>query len=178
MKETLETPEKNVSPGIRQWKRDLIYGISFLVFAIGNIIYAGKLKPGSIKLKAAQAGTYLTAVMILLAVLGICIAVRAVVKKPDTICEPLFNRVTWVTLSIVGGYLLILDKAGFVISSFLFVFILTTYYSVEQGKVTMSKGNFLKAIVPFAVCAAITTAVCYFLFGKVLTVVLPRFTLF
>ena len=44
---------------MKQWVRDLIYGIVLVVFAVGNIIYANTLPPGSIKIKASQAGTNL-----------------------------------------------------------------------------------------------------------------------
>lgn len=50
--------EPNVKKkSIKQWKRDLIYGAVMILFAVGNMIYASTLPPGSIRIKAAQAGT-------------------------------------------------------------------------------------------------------------------------
>ena len=77
---------------MKQWVRDLIYGIVLVVFAVGNIIYANTLPPGSIKIKAAQAGTYLAIVMIMLGILGICLIVRSLSQKSQKECstEPLW----------------------------------------------------------------------------------------
>lgn len=164
--------------GVRQWVRDTIYGAVLILFSIGNIIYASTLGPGSIKLKVAQAGTYLTIVMVLLGFLGVCLIVRALTQKPDNRCEPIFNRTTLITIAIVALYLLILSKLGFLISSFLLLFSLITYYSWEQATEKPSGKPLLKKLAQYALCAIITTAVCYYLFGTVLTVVLPQFTLF
>lgn len=164
--------------GVRQWVRDTIYGVTLILFSIGNMIYASTLRPGSIKLKVAQAGTYLTIVMVLLGFLGVCLTIRALIKKPDALCEPIFDRATLVTIGIVSLYLLLLNKLGFLISSFLFLFGLFTYYSWEQSTEKLSHEILVKKLLQYALCAIITTLICYYLFGTVLTVVLPQFTLF
>lgn len=166
--------------GTKQWVRDAVYGGFMILFSIGNMIYASKLPQGSIKIKAAQAGTYLTIVMIMLCILGACLLVRALVQKPDKICAPLFNRATLVTIAVMAAYIFLMDKIGFLLASFLFVFSLITYYSWEQepDKQKFRGKALVKRLLPYALCAIITTAVCYYLFGTVLTVVLPRFSLF
>jgi len=170
--------EKKKKLVIRQWVRDLGYGIFLILFSIGNMIYAGTLPEGSIKIKAAQAGTYLTIVMIMLLILGISLVLRSLIKKPMQLCEPIFNSETLTTIIWMVLYLLALPKLGFFISSFLFVFGLVTYYSWKQRKLEVKGMQLTKRILSYALCAILTTFACYFLFAKVLTVVLPQFTLF
>ena len=163
---------------MKQWVRDLIYGIVLVVFAVGNTIYANTLPPGSIKIKAAQAGTYLAIVMIMLGILGICLIVRSLSQKSQKECTPLFNRATVVTILAMVLYLFLLDKLGFLLSSVLFVFALITYYSFEQSQGKFFSKGIFKKLAAYFLCAIITTGVCYYLFGTVLTVVLPQFSLF
>ena len=163
---------------VRQWVRDLGYGIFLVIFSIANMIYAGTLPEGSIKIKAAQAGTYLTIVMVMLLILGIALILRSLIKKPDKLCEPIFNSATLVTVGWMALYLIALPKIGFFIASFLFVFGLVAYYSWKQGKLDVKGKELIKKIAAYTICAAATTFVCYILFAKVLTVVLPQFTLF
>lgn len=163
---------------INQWVRDTIYGVVLILFAIGNMIYASTLPPGSIKIKSAQAGTYLMIVMILLGILGVCLVIRSVVQRPAKECEPLFDRATIITILTMVVYLLLLSRLGFLLSSFLFVFGLITYYSFEQNPSTFFGKKLIKNLLAYALCAVITTGICYYLFGTVLTVVLPQFTLF
>ena len=171
--------EPNVKKkSIKQWKRDLIYGAVMILFAVGNMIYAGTLPPGSIRIKVAQAGTYLTIVMVLLGLLGIVLVVRSLVKKPDSDCELVFNRTTVITIASIALYILVLKKLGFLQSSFLLVFFLIAYYSWEEQTERVKGKALVKNLAKYAVCAILTTTVCWFLFGKVLTVVLPEFTLF
>ena len=154
---------------MKQWVRDLIYGIVLVVFAVGNIIYANTL---------AQAGTYLAIVMIMLGILGICLIVRSLSQKSQKECPPLFNRATVVTILAMVLYLFLLDKLGFLLSSVLFVFALITYYSFEQSQGKFFSKGIFKKLAAYFLCAIITTGVCYYLFGTVLTVVLPQFSLF
>ena len=171
--------EPNVKKkSIKQWKRDLIYGAVMILFAVGNMIYASTLPPGSIRIKAAQAGTYLTIVMVLLGLLGIVLVVRSLVKKPDGDCELVFNRTTVITIVSIALYILVLKKLGFLLSSFLLVFFLIAYYSWEEQTEEVKGKALVKNFAKYAACAILTTTVCWFLFGKVLTVVLPEFTLF
>lgn len=164
--------------GISQWKRDTIYGIVLVLFAIGNIIYASTLPPGSIKIKSAQASTYLIIVMVMLSILGICLIIRSITQRPDKECKTLFNRATIITILAMAAYLFLLNKLGFLLSSFLFVFGLIAYYSVEQNAGQFRGKQLVKNLLAYALCAIITTGVCYYLFGTILTVVLPQFTLF
>lgn len=163
---------------IKQWVRDTVYGIVLILFAIGNMIYASTLPPGSIKIKSAQAGTYLMIVMILLCILGICLVVRSVTRRPAKECEPLFNGATIITILAMVVYLFLLSKLGFLLSSFLFVFGLIAYYSFAQNPSAFFGRQLIKNLLAYALCAIITTGVCYYLFGTILTVVLPQFTLF
>ena len=165
---------------MKQWMRDLIYGVVIVLFAIGNIIYANTLPAGSIKLVMAQAGTYLKLVMILLGILGICLIVRAWGNRSsEKECEALFNVATVGTVVGLALYLFLMDKLGFTISSVLFVFLMITFYSHEQTpELFKDKGKLAKHMLGYLLCAVIVTGFCYFLFGKVLTVVLPQFTLF
>lgn len=171
--------EPNVKKkSIKQWKRDLIYGAVMILFAVENMIYASTLPPGSIRIKAAQAGTYLTIVMVLLGLLGIVLVMRSLVKEPDGDCELVFNRTTVITIVSIALYILVLKKLGFLLSSFLLVFFLIAYYSWEEQTEKVKGKALVKNFAKYAACAILTTTVCWFLFGKVLTVVLPEFTLF
>ena len=138
---------------MKQWVRDLIYGIVLVVFAVGNIIYANTLPPGSIKIKAAQAGTYLAIVMI---ILGFCLIVRSLSQKSQKECPPLFNRATVVTILAMVLYLFLLDKLGFLLSSVLFVFALITYYSFEQSQGKFFSKGIFKKLAAYFLCAIIT----------------------
>ena len=72
----------------------------------------------------------------------------------------------------------LLKKLGFLLSSFLLVFFLIAYYSWEEQTEKVKGKALVKNFAKYAACAILTTTVCWFLFGKVLTVVLPEFTLF
>ena len=164
--------------GIKQWQRDFAYGVVLVLFSIINIIYASTLPAGSIRIKNAQAGTYLTIVMVALSILGAALAIRALIKKPDSIVIPLFDQPTIITIVWMTLYLIIMKKLGFFISSTLFVFGLIAYYSFLQGKLKEKGKTRIKQLISYAICALVVTFACQYLFGTVLTVVLPEFTLF
>lgn len=164
-------------PQMKQWVRDLIYGLAIVLFCVGNIIYARTLPAGSIKLRVAQAGFYLEIVCVLFGILGLLIVARAVRQKPSQLCDPLFASTNVITILLVASYLLVLKKLGFVVSSFLLVFLLAVYYGFRMDKLK-DKSKRVKRLAVYALYAALITGISYYLFSVVMTVVLPRFTLF
>ena len=79
---------------------------------------------------------------------------------------------------MIALYLLLMEKLGFMISSILFVFGLITYYHGAQISVQEAGGLKPRQYAEHLICAVATTLCCYVLFSKVLTVVLPGFSLF
>ncbi len=177
MKNDLQKDEK--TKGMKQWVRDLIYGIVIVLFSIGNIVYGSQLPVGSVSLKVAQAGFYLELICGAFALLGLWLIIRSIRKKPDNLCVPLFTRTIIVPFIFVVLYLLLLKKIGFLIDSFLMVLSLSLYLAYKMGKLkTDSKAQLAKKVGIYIVYAAIMTMFCYFMFGKVMKVILPKFSLF
>lgn len=169
--------EAKKSHRMKQWVRDLIYGVVIVLFSIGNIIYSKTLPAGSIKLRVAQAGFYLEMGCVAFGVLGIIVIIRAIWQKPEKFCQPLFANTGVVTIALLAAYLLVLKKIGFVISSFLLVFLLAIYYAWKMDKLS-DKSKRVKRLTAYAIYAAIMVGFTYYLFAVVMTVVLPRFSLF
>ena len=163
---------------MKQWVRDLIYGLVIIAFAIGNIFYGRSLPPGSIKLRVAQAGFYLELVCIAFCFLGVLMVIRALVKKPQELCQPLFSQTGVVTIVLLALYLLTLRSIGFILGSFLLVFLLSTYYGYKMGKLQEKGAKRVRRVIIYAIYSAIVTGISYYLFSVVMTVILPRFTLF
>lgn len=123
---------------------------------------------------------------IFLAVVAVVLIIRAMdfSKKGNQEAEPfhfyLDSTVVAVTASLIA-YALALPKIGFFISTFVACMYLVILFSVKEQSLTfrtVPKNAWGKLLIKGLVTAAILLVVFWFVFGKLLSIQLPEFSLF
>ena len=167
-----------------RWKRDVIYGIAIIIFTIINYIYSLTLSEGTLRYVLAQPGPYLRMLLILFGVLGILLVVRALIKRPSEVLEPIFHKMATFSIAMMALFLLTMPYLGFILSGLLFSFSTVFMYSFDAGKFryidgSVKKGKDLyKTIILYIIISILITIATYILFKNMLGVRLPAFKLF
>lgn len=159
---------------MKQWKRDCYLGIVILIFSIISLVYSYGLTDHSVKYFLAKADTYVMLWLIILGILAVMLIVRSLKNKPDDIKEPILTKRTLVTAGIIVGYVFLMNKLGFIISSLLFVFLLLFYFTKEEmGELPKGK-ELRRMIILWIIITALTVALVQYLFGNLLALRLPE----
>lgn len=159
-----------------RWKRDIIYGIVFLVFCIINFIYAGTIEQSAIEATLAKPDVYLRLWIIILGFLSVLLIVNAWRKRDEEVLPAIFQKITIFTMVCFAVYLLVLPYLGFRISTILFLGALFVFYGWNEGNKKTGK-ELLRQIVIWLILAVIIALLTELLFRNVLYVRLPRFNL-
>lgn len=158
---------------MKQWKRDLILGVAILAFCVISYVYSYNLTDSRAKYFLAKADTYVMIWLVLLAVLSIVLILRSIKRKSDEVLPPILTKRILLTALIIVAYVFSMDKIGFFVSSFFFVFALLFFFTREEkGNFPQGKA-FAKMILIWVGIAAASVTMVQYLFGNLLGIRLP-----
>ena len=162
-----------------QWKRDVLYGVGLIATAIFLFIETIGWPTGGVQYFVAQSSTYVRLLLSTMVILSVSIIVKAVSKKDETPTPVIWNKLGVLTVIVVIVYLFVMDKIGFIASTFVIISFLTCLYSNRLGKFqSPEKKERMIQLVKYLVFSAIVTIAVYFIFTAGLDVNLPKFDLF
>lgn len=161
-----------------KWKRDVIYGIAILVACVAGVLATMDVKITGTMYWITRPDVYVWIWLAILAVLAVAMIIKAVIKKDETECAPIWSREGVVTLAALVLYLLLMKPVGFNITTFLFEAGLIIFYSWKMGKLNCDKKTKILRIVVYIVIAVVATIATKLLFTRVLGVRLPNGSLF
>lgn len=163
-----------------KWKRDVIVGVLFEVFAVVAYVQSFSISVGTMAdIPAAQPGVYLRMWLIIFAVLALALILVSIIKRDMTKTEPMFHSQVIITLALLLAYIFLMDKIGFFLSTFLFTTALVLDYSKAAGKFKDANDNnkkgieLMKSIAFYVVLSLVVTAATQYVFGTLLKVSLP-----
>lgn len=161
-----------------KWKRDVIYGVVLILLCILGIIETQDVAITGNPIWITRADVYVWLWLGVLAILSVIMIIKAISKKDETPCQPIWCREGVFTVIVMGIYLLTMNVIGFTISTFLFEAVLIIAYSWKMGKIKGDKKTKIKTIIGYLVVALVATIVTEVLFTKALNVRLPSGKLF
>ena len=157
---------------MEKWKKNLSVSLILLLFSIVNYFYASAtIKPDVNVPFLARADVYLKIWVILLGVLSLVLAIRTFLqrnKEKETV-EPVFSKSAVLILAAVAGYLFVMDKIGFVISTTAFLLLTILILSKKPGEKTEPKVQMQKMLFWIVLSLSLTLGI-YCLFNGVLGV--------
>jgi hypothetical protein len=157
------------------WKRDLVWGIVLLVFAVANIIYTYRLPSPAYATGIASSDVYVRLWMYILIVFTVMLLYNAIRSKgKGKTVEPIVTKTAVFTVAAIAIYLLIIDIIGFALATFLFAWIsIVVYRFKEKGEV--KGGKRFKVIAGCGLISLVLTIAVQQVFVRVLGVLLPTF---
>lgn len=169
---------------MKQWKKDLIYGLILTVVSTVLLINSLRLDTGGIKFVMAQAGSYSAvweSVMLLCSLLLVGGALKKRKNDPDTeSSSQIFNGVAMFTIISLALYVLALGYFGFIASTIVYLLIATIIYTWKAGKFKTedgekkSKAEIAKQIALFFVISVVITIATYYIFTKGVGMMMPQ----
>lgn len=130
-----------------------------------------------IKVTAAKPDVYLRLWFTLLCVLSVIMLINALLKRPKEQLPKIWNPLRVGTVVLFAVYLLVIPYTGFLVTTLVFLMIVTTTYNFYVlGKVPKGAELF-KRIAVYAVFTVACTCMTYFVFRHVLSVNLPQWRL-
>lgn len=172
---------------MKRWLRDVCLAVGILVIAVFAIIYAIRLDAPRATYLLARADMYMILILGVVCALSLMLITRALRMKGtdagEAKLEPLWDKLNAMTAIALFVYLLILNKLGFVLSSVLFMWLLSFFYTRKDDIVRKDKDYKDKKVVmstlvktlAFSVVASVAT---YYVFTALLGTKLPGFDLF
>ena len=158
--------------------RDILYGIVLILFSIFNIIYAEKtIHQSVVDYTLARPDRYMQIWLVILIILSVIMMIRAIRKNDDAKGKKILTKMAVFTVLVFFGYLLILPKAGYELSSFIFLAIVSIVYGLNSGKPKKTKKELIIFILLMLIFAGAMTFATSMLFRQGLGVRLPRFKL-
>ena len=165
-----QTEAKKAMP---KWKRDVIYGIGLEVLCLVGYLATRGMSGGTSKIWQTRPDVYTWLWLIVLAILSLILIVRAVMKKDETPCEPIWSKAGVVTVVAMVLYLFSMDIIGFIITTLIFTWVMIVYYSWKMEKLNCQGAERNKKLVIYLIAAIITTLATYWIFTSLLDVRLP-----
>ncbi len=155
----------------------MVISIAVLVFSIFNFIYTAGMRTDVIEYELAKPGNYVRLWLALFSILAVLLLIRSLRNRTDTVAAPVWHRAAVITVLTTVGYLLLLPYIGFYIMTVLFLSGLGLVYTYYMGKKVLKGKALVKEIIRWLIFSIITTIFLYLLFVKLLSVVLPSFSL-
>lgn len=163
-----------------RWKRDVILGVCFEIFFVIVYVYSLRIPVGTMgKMPAAQPGVYVRLWLWVFAALSLLLIINALRKKDQTVVPKMLHPQAVITVVLVAAYLLLMDKIGFFLSTFLFIFILIVDYSWSAGKFHDEEKKrktgiaLAKPIALYLLLSLVIVIATQYIFGTLLMVNLP-----
>lgn len=163
---------------MQKWKKDMVLSISIMVACIACFISMALLKTPESKHWIARADSYVQVWVILLFALSCIVLFRALRDKPKDVEVPLWTKNSIFTILVLLGYLILMPKFGFILATSIALFLLLTIFSNAVHTDSESKKTKMFRLGFHIILSIIATVIIYFLFAKVLGVILPSFSLF
>lgn len=161
-----------------RWKRDVIYGIVLLLFCGALYWQTSDLPRGTSKIFASRADVYVWFWLIILAALAIILIFNALRKKNMEVLPPIWSNIGVLSIISLIVYLLIMPFLGFLISTFVFLFVMIVASSRVQRKLEGDRRTVGVKLIRYAIFCIIFTVLMEQIFRKGLDVLLPSFNLF
>ncbi len=161
-----------------KWKRDVLYGIVIIVISIVGVIETQDMKITGNPDWITRPDVYMWLWLGIISLLAVAMIIKAVIKKDDTKCEPIWCKEGVFTIIVMALYLLLMPIIGFSIATFIFEAALIVFYSFKMGKLEGTKEQKIKKFVLYLIIALIATIATKLLFTEVLSTRLPKGKLF
>jgi hypothetical protein len=161
-----------------RWKRDVLYGVAILIFCALCYWATRNLPLGTTDIFAARADVYVWFWLLLAALLGVLLIIKALVKRDSEVLPPIWSKVGIVSVVALVLYLLIMPRLGFTLSTFLFLLITILASSKVEGKLDLKGKKLWIKISQYVAFSIIATLVTEKIFRDGLDVLLPTFSLF
>ena len=170
---------------MKKWTYDLILGICVLAVSLGCIVYAVIVSDPRATYFLARADTYLGLIFGLLTLLSLLLILRAWnsrnAESGQQTVEPIWDKLTLVTVVSLFAYMLLLRSIGFIFDSLLLMWLLSFLYSVKahRGKgEPVNRKFWLKTLGATGIFSLAATFSTYYIFVELLNTKLPKFSLF
>ena len=164
---------------MKAWKRDVIYSV--VIIAICALFWsnANTMTSTAVSQRLAQPTVYTHMVLGILMLLSLAQLVRALRTRPQDVREPIWDKLSAITVIACVLYVVTIKKMGFLLNSFLLLSILYISYSVGANKIDISdKKKMWTQIAIRIVVSGFITVVVYVIFRYLLKSQLPKFNLF
>lgn len=167
-----------------QWKRDVLYGVAIIVFCAFNYAYSLTLSEGTLKYKLAHPGVYLRLMLILFALLGLLLIVKALINKPSEKLEPIFHKMAVFAVIAMCVFVMAMPHLGFRLASVIFCIVTVLVFSYNAGKFHTADGRWkdrkeiIKLLALYIFVSVIIALTTHYVFQNILGVRLPKFKLF
>ena len=158
-------------------KRDILYGIVLIVFAIVNIIYANTIEQTAVKYTLAKPDVYMELWLGILIFLAVLLIIRTIRQNNTEKTTPIWSKLAVITTAIMVIYLLLLPHLGFRIDSLIFMSVLTILYGLKSGGPKKTKKEMICFVILMLIFSVCMTLGSELLFREVLKVRLPSFKL-
>ncbi|MDY4748988.1 MAG: tripartite tricarboxylate transporter TctB family protein [Candidatus Fimisoma sp.] len=162
-----------------KWKKDVLYGVGLILAAAFLFWETSDLPTGGMQYLVARSDVYVWLLLGLLVILAVSIIISAVIKRDPTPTPVVWNKLGILTVVAVLVYLLIMEKIGFILSTFIVMVFLTCLYSNRLKKFDLpTKKAKIIQVIKYVVFSIIATMAVYYIFSEALDVKLPSFDLF
>ncbi len=170
---------------MKKWKYDFILGAAVLLVSLGSILYAIMLSDPRATYFLARADSYLGLILGILSLLGVALMARAwksrSCESEQQIVEPIWDKLTVVTVVALLVYMLIINHVGFILDSVVLMWLLSYLYAVKVARArkgAVDKKAQIKIAVGSLLFSVVSTLCTYWVFVELLGTKLPRFGLF
>ena len=161
-----------------KWKREVLLSLFLIAFSLVNFIYCGTMKTDIIKVAAAKPDVYLRLWLGILLMLSVILLYRALKNRPQETLPRLWGPLQIFTVGLFAVYLLAIPYAGFLVSTLVFMMIVTTVYNFYVLE-KIPRGTLLaKYLAIYLVFSVVCTVATDFVFRRLLSVNLPGWQLF
>jgi len=141
-------------------------------------VYADSMPNSFIPFVLAQPNMYLKLWLAVLGILGVALLVRTLKKKPKEEMPPIWDKLQIITALALAVYLLVLPKLGFLISTIIYLMLITSLYSIKMFKEKKTKSQMAKCFAIWTLFSLISVFVVKFVFVQLLDITVPSFSLF
>lgn len=161
-----------------KWKREVLLSLFLIAFSAVSFIYCGTMKTDIIKVTAAKPDVYLRLWLGVLMALSLILLYRALKKRPQEKLSRLWGPLQIFTVAVFAVYLLAIPYAGFMVSTLVFMMLVTTIYNLYIMEERPAGGKLAKCLTAYALFSVVTTFATEFVFRRLLSVNLPVWKLF
>lgn len=162
---------------MQKWKREAILSVVLMLFSVAGFVYAGTMTTDLITVTAAKPDVYLRLWFVILFILSAVMLVNAMIKKAPEELPKIWTPLRIGTVALFAVYILVMPYIGFLISTLVFLMIVTTTYNLYVLEEIPKGGELAKRIAVYAVFTIVCTLITYYVFRYILSVNLPQGTL-
>lgn len=158
---------------MKAWKRDVVLSLVLLAVSVLGYIHCENLGGMMQKYKMAQAGGYAEFWLVAIGILALALLIRTLIKRPQEEAAKVWTKIVLLTVGVCVLYLWLMPRAGFSLSTCLFLFTLSIAYHQANIKKRLSGKALRIALIKWFVISVILTLFLYIVFAVLLKAKLP-----